>query len=855
MYRTCAILLACIGATAGVGGFSLADDAAAPAILVTQRSAEDDAVYKALVTRRAWQFDQTPLGQVREAFQKSLGVNVALDARAIELIGLTLESPVALNLGDARAPTALDLICRELELAWHVRDGVLLITSPENAEQELETRVYDVAAICPPLDADGNEVPFDAEACIELITSTIAPASWMGTGGYGGMLEYTAGAARGLVIPQSPRTHEQIAFLLSDLARIKRVHELPAAGQQQPAADHSPSDDMTKVLAALDFKSDWKLDGQTLEEFLTSIEAATGIELVLDTNAADGIRSDQSTGLSGTLQATTARSALELVLLQQELTWTILDDVVLITSSENAEALFSVKVYDVHGIFPAVNSAGNPVEFDFDILIDLITSSVDASSWTDVGGSGAVQEFESGPLKVLVIAQSPQNHAAIAKLLADLRTLRARSPQPNAPVAPPIAEPGNPPAKIPTAPTSALSSGEVPNSANADAATGSGRFAVKLYRQLAAAEEGNVLVSPYSLFEALGMVYAGARGQTADELAKALECPGLEPEAAAAAFGRLRTDIAAHALLSKNELRIANRLWGQQDFPLLPEYVQTIGAQFDAAPELLDFGQREAAAQRINAWASEQTAGKIPAIVGADDFDELTRFVLTNAVYFKADWVKAFPASNTRRGEFASPKAKQPVQYMHLRTRCKYAQSEGVQLASIPYKGDRFSMVFLLPDVGRPYERLEASITPERLHDWLAALRLREVELKLPKFRFDATLELNPTLVALGVTSVFSPKQSDLSGISVAAKEQMLFVNQVRQKTFIEVNEQGTEAAAVTAIVSGAGGFAPKEREQVVKFHAERPFLFLIRDDETGVILFLGRVVRPEYPGHDDRRE
>jgi len=204
---------------------------------------------------------------------------------------------------------------------------------------------------------------------------------------------------------------------------------------------------------------------------------------------------------------------------------------------------------------------------------------------------------------------------------------------------------------------------------------------------------------------------------------------------------------------------------------------------------------------------------------------------------------------NTRRGIFKAPNGEPHVQYMNQRIRCQYAENEDLQLASLPYDGERFSMVFLLPRLGRTPQQLEEKLTSERLHAWLASLRTCDVDLRIPKFRFETKLELDPILQALGANAMFDPDNADLSGISANALTDQLAIDQVRQKTFIEVNEIGTEAAAVTT--GGGyfgGGLSPKQLLRVVSFRAERPFLFLIRDDESGVILFLGRVVKPELP-------
>lgn len=818
-------------------------DEAAHTILVTPRAAEDEAVFQALAKRKAWKFSGAPLAAVQAEFTHALGINVVLDRRALELAGATLETTISLDLREASARTALDLVCREAALAWLVRDGLLCVTTPEAVEQAIETRVYDVATICPTVDGEGIELPYIPDSMFEMITSVVAPTSWTATGGYGGLNEFTSDNVQGLVIPQTFRNHESIEQLLTELALLRRT--VPAHGRHGTGQQLSPREAReARILKALQMRKDWELHEQPLTDGLAIIEEAIGIDVVLDPRiAAQDFRS-LATPIH--LHQATALAALETMLPTGELTWTTLDDLILVTSVEEAGLIQAVRVYDVGDIYPSQSVGGHEIDFDFDSMIELITSSVDPTSWPDVGGEGAIQEFESGPLKVVVVTQTPRNHAAIAKLLADLRAIRTRSTASHAAQAP-VAEVAD-------------ANGDEKETNSPQVADGgdltdeSRRFAVKLYREMASQEKENFLVSPYSAFDALGMVYVGAGGKTAEELAAALECTGLPQEMAAEMFGRLRRTMLAHARAGKNELWIANRLWGQEGYPFRPEYLQTLDKQFDSLPESINFMAADNAALRINKWAYGATAGRIADVVDPRTFDEATRFVLTNAAYFKANWKSPFLRGRTRRGAFKSPDGETYVRYMQQSTRCQYAEAEGLQLASLPYKGDRFSMLILLPQEGVTAKHFEEGLTAQRLRDWSASLRTRDVDLMLPKFRFETQKQLNPALQALGAPSMFDVRKADLTGISALAAKESLSIEEVRQSTFIEINEDGTEAAAVTSGGGFGGAIGPKEPKQVVSFHAERPFLFLIRDDETGVILFMGRVMKPENPEENPSR-
>lgn len=703
VHRGLVFLLGCL-ALVSPPAHSAADDA--PRLVVTERSPEDQAIYDALQQRRAWKFAETPLAEVRAEFARELKINVAFDTSALETAGILTDRPVSLDLREASAKTAFDLVCRQLDLDWMVRDGVLLVTTTEEIEQHLETRVYNVAAICPPFDAEGIELPFDRDSLIELITSAIAPTSWPEGTGPSSLGEYESGHSRALVIPQTREVHELIEPLLARLARL-RQSKAKVLDTDVTAAD--TMDEATKrINIALDTRKDWELKDVSLETAMEAVEDAIGIDVVIDRTAMNTV--GPISPLSISLQHATARAALQMLLQSCDLTWTYFDDVVLITTTEEGESSQQVRVYDVDDLFPERTAAGNEIDYPFETLIELITSSVEASSWTEVGGTGAIQEFASGPMKVLVIAQTPQNHAAIEKLLGDLRTLRAQTPKPpEGAVFTPI------PAALFGGGGAPLSESPLPRDGG-DMTDRSRRFAVKLYRELAAKEQGNVLVSPYSAFDALGMVYVGARGQAATELAQALECTGVDQANMAPVFGRVRRGLLAHARLGKSELRIANRLWGQQDYPFLPEYIEAMNSQFDSTPELVDFKQNVAAATRINEWAAANTAGRITDVVDPSDIDDLTRFMLANAVYFKAPWATPFHGQNTRRGIFKAPDGEPRVQYMNQRIRCEYAENDDLQLASLPYDGDRFSMVFLLPRLGRTTQQLEEKLTSERLH-------------------------------------------------------------------------------------------------------------------------------------------
>ncbi len=796
-------------------------------VVVTERSAEDQAIDAALLKRQAWVFKETPFSEVRKRFAEALNVNIAFDLPALDTAGVTLENTVSLDLRDAAAGTALELLCRQVELTSFVRDGVLVISTPDE-DTLLETRVYDVSSFTPEFDADGVEQPFDGDSLIDLVTSTIDPTSWDASGGYGGMMEFHSQHARGLVVPQSNKTHAKIEQLFRDLTRLKQAADMPKA-----ESIVVPEDDISRAVTALAVKRDWNLGQATFDGLLAEMESATGREFVLDTLDTDFVRTDEPLGITDTLHDASARTALELALHRYGFAWTLFEDVVWITTEDNADTQQFVRAYDVRDLIRE--------DFDWDTLIVTITSQVEANSWTDVGGTGAIQEYETTQIKALVVSQTPQVHLKVAQLLSDLRTLRNLAPQPahGAPPATPNEEaPGE---RDVTPPTSRF------DLENQDPAIGEQAFAVDLYRRLADDDhDANLLVSPYSAFEALGMVHAGARGQTADELAKALHCGGLTPETSSAAFGVLRRKIAAQAELGKMDLRVANRLWGDNQFPIAPDYLNTLGKDYDSIAELLDFKNPTAAAERINLWTSENTAGRINHIVD-ENFVNGAPFVLTNALYLKAKWATTFEKQATMPAFFTGPAGKTKVNYMRKEMRCDYRDSRVVRVAAIPYENDRFTMLFVLPNEGRKLADLEKSLHDEQFRKWTTGLEKHRLDVRIPNFRFESGFSLKDALGGLGAHAMFASGVADLSGICTESQAHGVYIGDVLQRTFIEIDEDGTEAAAVTA--GGGffgGGFRPNQTNRPIPFHLDHPFLFAIRDEATGAILFLGRVNKPD---------
>lgn len=365
-------------------------------------------------------------------------------------------------------------------------------------------------------------------------------------------------------------------------------------------------------------------------------------------------------------------------------------------------------------------------------------------------------------------------------------------------------------------------------------ARGNNAFALDLYRALAASD--NVVFSPYSISLALAMTYAGARGETASQMAQTLHVL-LPDESFHAAFNRLDLDLTGQddALF---RLHIANALWAQKDHPFRQEYLDTLAVNYGAGVQLTDFARSEAARRAINDWVSRQTEEKIQDLIPAGALDAMTRLVLVNAIYFKADWETPFDPQQTGDASFYLLDGSQvTVPMMSQDLNGRYVRGSTYQAIELPYQGGTIAIDILLPDDGQ-FSAFSQSLDAEQLNRILEALQPTSMHLYLPKFRFTRDFDLGSTLSALGMKDAFLPDQADFSGMDGARD---LYIGKVLHKAFIAVDEQGTEAAAATGVVMRLTAAMPSGVEVTV----DRPFLFLIRDLSSGQILFFGQVLNP----------
>jgi serpin B len=370
-------------------------------------------------------------------------------------------------------------------------------------------------------------------------------------------------------------------------------------------------------------------------------------------------------------------------------------------------------------------------------------------------------------------------------------------------------------------------------------AEGNNAFAVDLYGQLRK-QDGNLFFSPESISTAFAMAYAGARGTTAPQMATALHFT-LPPDRLHPAMGALLTSLnAAHP---GYQLHVADALWAEKDATFLDDFIKLTSTNYGAGFNRVDFKNApDAVRQTINQWVEQKTEDKIKDLIPPGALSPATRLVLTNAIYFKGDWETKFDKASTQDEDFhlsATQTAKTPL--MHLTAKFAYFKGGTFQALAVPYKSGELSMVVLLPNDVAGLPALEQSLTTANLKQWLTQLNIGpKVILTLPKFKMTKEFELSNALGALGMAQAFQPSAADFSGIT---GKRDFWISSAIHKAFIDVNEEGTEAAAATAIVITAMAMA--RPQPPVIFRADHPFIFLIRDNRSGAILFMGRVTDP----------
>ncbi len=355
-------------------------------------------------------------------------------------------------------------------------------------------------------------------------------------------------------------------------------------------------------------------------------------------------------------------------------------------------------------------------------------------------------------------------------------------------------------------------------------------------------EKGNVFYSAASLRTALGMTALGARGKTLDELTRALY---LAPDPTTNAAAAKREADEWKRAAGKAELNIANRLFAQRGVTLAKEFTARTGSGYGASTGLVDFvSAPEPSRKEINRWVSDRTKQRIPELLPEGSINELTRLVLTNAIYFKGSWREEFDKARTQNQPFQAPTGTLSVPTMHRTSEMSYGESDDVRLVELPYKDSDLAMLIALPTESTTLTAVVRGLTPEKLEAWTGSLRDREVRLALPKLEFSWGRSVKEELIELGIRAAFQDKIADF-GAMVASGQSELLIDDVFHEGFVLVDEKGTEAAAATGVVMRTKSLPPRP----VELKVDRPFLFFVRDTKTGDVLFAGRVVNPKEKG------
>lgn len=371
---------------------------------------------------------------------------------------------------------------------------------------------------------------------------------------------------------------------------------------------------------------------------------------------------------------------------------------------------------------------------------------------------------------------------------------------------------------------------------------------LELARDLIAAmpdEKGNLVLSPLSIYQALAMAAAGAKGDTAAELAKVLKFP-LPPERIHAALGALEVELMSRASAEGRKkaepaftLNVANALFGQTGRTFEPAFLELLATHYGAGMQLVDYqADPDAARKRINGWVSEQTRERIPELLQKPNVTDATRLVLVNAVYFLAKWDAPFEKEWTKPGPFTrADGSKLQVERMNQTRHMELSIVDGARALKLPYKGGKVACWIVLPSETAKLDALVQDL-PAKLPALTAAPKLEFVSLSLPKLKTGWRGALVPPFQKLGMSLATNADKADFSGMD-GTKE--LFVGSITHQTFLAVDEEGTEAAAATAVEMTAGGVPPKP----IPFAVDRPFLLVIRDEPTGAVLFLARIMDP----------
>jgi len=364
-------------------------------------------------------------------------------------------------------------------------------------------------------------------------------------------------------------------------------------------------------------------------------------------------------------------------------------------------------------------------------------------------------------------------------------------------------------------------------------------FALDFYKRIASHNE-NLFLSPYSIYSIFAMVYGGARGNTAAEMERTFHFP-LSGSELHEYVGRVSSAINSTQVSDAIRLDTANSLWPQDGYPLLKGYLDLVQRRYEAKISPLDYGKDpEGARKAINNWVEDKTRHKITNLLKPGMINTLTRMVLVNAIYFKGDWQSQFDRNNTEDCPFfllSGETVKVPL--MTIRRSYRYNDVSEAQILELPYAGKDISMLVVLPKKKDGLREVENALSKGRLKVWTSTMHPRDIIVYLPRFHVTSEFTLDRVLASMGMVDAFDPQKADFSGMD--GQKGTLFIGVAIHKAYADINEEGTEAAATTA----AGIRTTSMPIPPPVFRADRPFLFMIRHNATGIVLFMGRIANP----------
>ncbi|XP_044151602.1 serpin B6-like [Bufo gargarizans] len=392
-----------------------------------------------------------------------------------------------------------------------------------------------------------------------------------------------------------------------------------------------------------------------------------------------------------------------------------------------------------------------------------------------------------------------------------------------------------------------------------DFITSNNTFAVNMYKKLIQHAHNNIFFSPMSMASALAMILSGANGNTEFQIANVLNfqkpsgkkgchsqiSDGIQIQNVPQIFKEFSSSI--NEASNSYTLTIANRLFSEKSFQIIEEYSKLLEKYFQAEVQAVDFLQAaETSRTLINNWVEKQTDGKIKDILAPGSIDSLTKMVLVNAIYFKGNWNTKFPEENTEQKPFKMSKTKSklvPMMFQRNKFNISYIEELETKVLELPYVDEKLSMILLLPDEIKDnstgLEKLEKELNYEKLKAWTNPdmMDKTEVELELPRILLEEKYDLKSYLTEMGLGDLFNADKADLTGIS---KKDNIYLSDIFHKAFVKINEEGTEATAATAAV-----VTIRSRPVAERFQADHPFVFLIRENKSGAIIFLGKYSFP----------